>query len=435
MKILGTISAMWLFALAMCAQEITPRASLSPAEQRVEHARRWVDRNPSQYQAYNELALALARRARETADPNYYRQAEHALGKSFELAPNNFEGRKLRAWVLLGKHEFAQALEVAQALNREMPDDILVYGFLADAHAELGNYMESEDAAQWMLNMRPGNVPGLTRGAYLRELYGDIEGAIEFMGSAYQRTPPQEREDRAWILTHIAHLELSRGRVDAPAQILQAAFDHYPKYHYALAQMAKVRGAQQEYAEAVELLQQLVQAAPNPENLYPLAEALERAGRREEAQAAFAEFEQKALREVEWADNANRELIFYYADHAGKPAEALRIAQKEFSRRQDVYTLDAYAWALYANGEYAEARQQIERALAVGIRDAKLLYHAGAITSKLKDRLAAQKYLKESLELNPVSEVAAAAQSTLNSLTSASATWIEQEEASGFNSL
>lgn len=381
MKILGIMSAMFLFALALGAQEITPLKS--PAEQKIEQARQRVEKNPSQYQAYNDLALALARRARETADPNYYQQAEEALKKSLELAPNNFEARKLRAWVLLGKHEFAPALEVAKALNREMPDDILVYGFLADAYVELGNYQEAEDAAQWMLNMRPGNVPGLTRGAYLRELFGDIEGAIEFMQSAYDRTPPQEREDRAWILTHVAHLELSRGRADAADQILQAAFEHYPKYHYALAQMAKVRGAQQRHAEAVELLQQLVEAAPNPENLYPLAEALERAGRRKEAQAAFAEFEQKALREVEWADNANRELIFYYTDYAKKPAEALRIARKEFARRQDVYTLDAYAWALYANGDYAEARRQIERALAVGFRDAKVLSHAGMIESKM----------------------------------------------------
>ncbi|MGH9786999.1 MAG: tetratricopeptide repeat protein, partial [Terriglobia bacterium] len=323
----------------------------------------------------------------------------------------------------------------AKELNREMPDDILVYGFLADAHAELGNYTESEDAAQWMLNMRPGNVPGLTRGAYLRELFGDIEGAIEFMGSAFQRTPPQEREDRAWILTHIAHLELSRGRVAAADQLLPAAFELFPDYHYALSQRAKVRTAQQRHAEAADLLRQLVQVAPNPENFYPLAEALDRAGRREEAQAAFEEFEQKALREVEWADNANRELIFYYADHARKPAEALWIAQKEFARRQDVYTLDAYAWALYVNGEYVEARQQIERALAVGIRDAKLFYHAGAITAKLNDRLAAEKYLRESLQLNPVSEAAAAAQNALHTLTSAAAAWREQEEVSGFDSL
>ena len=30
-----------------------------------------------------------------------------------------------------------------------------------------------------MLDMRPGNVPGLTRAAYLRELFGDHERAVE----------------------------------------------------------------------------------------------------------------------------------------------------------------------------------------------------------------------------------------------------------------
>ena len=357
-------------------------SALSPAQQKIARAEKAIQENPGRYELYNDLALALARRAREISDVNYYTKAEEALQKSFELAPENMEGRKARAWILLGKHEFAQAAELARELNRKMPDDILIYGFLADANTELGNYKEAEEAAQWMLDMRPGNVPGLTRGAYLRELFGDIEGAIEFMMSAYQRTPLQEQEDRAWILTHIAHLELLRGKPDAAEKMLQAAFELFPDYHYALAQMARVRTAQQRHAEAAELLRKLVQSAPYPENMYPLAEALARAGQAEEAARMFAEFEQRALREVDWADNANRELIFYYADHAHNPAEALRIAQKEFARRRDVYTLDAYAWALYVNGEYAEARRQIEAALEVGVRDPKLFYHAGAIASK-----------------------------------------------------
>ncbi len=61
---------------------------------------------------------------------------------------------------------------------------------------------------------------------------------------------------------------------------------------------------------------------------------------------AYAEFEQQARKEIGWADNANRELIFYYADHTSRPAEALRIARVEAARRHDVHTLDAYAWAL-----------------------------------------------------------------------------------------
>lgn len=95
-------------------------------------------------------------------------------------------------------------------------------------------------------------------------------------------------------------------------------------------------------------------------------------------------------------------------------------ARLEFGRRHEVYRRDAYAWALYANREYAEARQQIEKALAVGLRDAKLFYHAGAIASKLDDRAAAARYLKQSLDLNSISECSAAARKVLARLEPAS---------------
>lgn len=68
--------------------------------------------------------------------------------------------------------------------------------------------------------------------------------------------------------------------------------------------------------------------------------------------------------------------------------------------------VDACAWALYANGKFAEARKLIEAAMAPGIRDAKILYHAGAIAMKLNNRATAQRLFEQSLELNPVSDVA-----------------------------
>ena len=389
---------------------------LSPAEQKIAWAKKAIEKDPGRYQAHNDLALALARRARETSNPVYYQQAEEALAKSLRLAPANFEAEKIQVWVLLGQHKFAAAQEKATALNRRAPDDVLVYGMLADAQIELGNYSEAETALQWMLDLRPGNVPALTRAAYLRELFGDIEGALELMNQAYERTPNNEVEDRAWVLTQLAHLELSRGKVEAAERILVRALKLFPDYHYALANLAKVRTAQRKFPEAADLLQKRFRAAPHPENLFDLAVALEQAGRRDDAKAAFAEFEVKARAEMESPDNSNRELVFYYADHAGQPAEALRIARLEIARRKDVHTLDAYGWALYTNGQYAEAKKQMETALAVGIHDAKLLYHAGAIAAKLGDTAAAQRYLRQSLDLNPISEVAKATGESLAAL-------------------
>src|SRR5215471_14183328 len=380
----------------------TTEKTLSPAERTVAQAQKLIVKNPKDFEAYDALALALSRRARETSNVTFYAKADEALQKSFAISPGNFDGERTHVWLLLGKHEFAAALEAAKKLNKKVPDDVMVYGFLTDANVELGNYKEAEAAAQWMLDLRAGSIAGLTRAAYLRELFGDVDGALDLMEMAYQSTPPNESEDRAWIITQMAHLKLATGKTSQAENLLQQALAMFPGYHYALGNLAKVRIQQKRYADAVELLKQRYEGAPHAENLYELAEALQLAGRDEEAGKAFGEFEQKSILESYRADNSNHELIFYYGDHAHKPAKALEVAEREFARRHDVYTLDAYAWALYVNGRFEEGRKQIEAALAAGIRDAKLFRHAGEIALKSGDRAKAQQYLSQSAELNTI---------------------------------
>ena len=365
----------------------------------MERAQKILAAKPKDYEAYNALALALSRRARETSDVSYYTQAEQALQKSFAISPGNLDGARIHVWLLLGRHEFAAALEEAKVLNKKTPDDVMVYGFLTDANVELGKYKDAETSAQWMLNLRGANVPSLTRAAYLRELFGDDEGAVELMEMALQSVSPEEVEDRAWITTQIAHVRLASGKLPQAEALLQQALAEFPNYHYALGNLAKVRIQQGRYDEAVQLYRQRYTAAPHAENLYDLADALQLAGRSDEAAKAFAEFEQKSLAESGRADNSNHELVFFYADHAKQPEKALEVARREYARRQDVFTLDCYAWALYVNGDYSQAREQIQRALAVGIQDAKLLRHAGEISLKLGDTVAAQRYLRQAADL------------------------------------
>ena len=400
-----SITTLMLIALAAAsAWAQSPSSSsgknLSPAERSIAQAEKLITKTSKDFEAYNALALALSRRARETSDVKFYAQAEEALQRSFEISPGNFDGERTHVWLLLGKHEFAAALEAAKKLNKKIPDDVMLYGFLTDANVELGNYKDAEAAAQWMLDLRAGSIPGLTRAAYLRELFGDVDGALDLMEMAYQSTPPNESEDRAWMFTQMAHLKLATGKTSQAENLLQQALAMFPGYHYALGNLAKVRIQQKRYADAVELLKQRYKDAPHAENLYELAEALQLAGRTQEAEKAFAEFEKKSILESYRADNSNRELIFYYADHASNPAKALEVAEREFARRHDVYTLDAYGWALHLNGRSEEARKQVETALAVGVRDSRLFRHAGEIALKCGDRPMAQHYLQESAELN-----------------------------------
>lgn len=359
-------------------------ADSTPAEQAIAQARQSITQNPKQAEHYSALGLALVRRARETADASFYDEADQAVAQSLALTPNNFPALKTRAWVLLGRNEFEQARDFAKELNQRMPDDVSVYGLLADVYLKLGDYPAAEKACNWMLRLRPGNTPALTRAGQLREVFGDLEGAIDLLGRAFESTPVAETEERVWLLTRIGLLTLQKGDLGSAEKILREALTVLPRYHHTLAALAQTKLAQKDYPAAVELFRARHAASPRAANLYDYAGALAQAGRRAEAKQAFAEFVPQALAESQRPDNSNHELVFYYANHARQPKDALRIAAAEFARRRDVHTVDAYAWALHVNGRDKEAGQQYDAVRALGTRDVKILERAaqvGALTA------------------------------------------------------
>jgi tetratricopeptide (TPR) repeat protein len=353
----------------------------TPAEEKITAAKLAIEKNPKSSTAYNTLALALSMRARETGDPLYYKLAEEQIVKALEVEPGNLESQRTEIWLSLGRHDFAKALDLATSLNKKVPDDLMTYAFLVDANVELGNYDDAEKASDFLLNLRPGTIPGLTRAAYLRELFGDIEGALDFMSKAFQRTSPNETEDLAWILAHVSHLQLLLNNIPAAEQAAQEALRLFPDYHYALSSLAKVRTQQGQLEEAAKLYARRYEKSPHPENLYDWAKALNDAGHVEQAQALFAKFEPASRAEMIGTDNSSKELIFYYTDIAKEPTKALEVARHEASWRHDVFTLDALAWALYSNGQYSEANREIQRAIDVGVREPQLLQHAAKIRS------------------------------------------------------
>ena len=391
---------------------------MSPAEREMEAAERLHQAHPDRPEPLVARAMALTRRARETGDSAYYDQAEVELDEAASLAPEDYGARRVRAWVLMGKHQFARARKVARELNARAPDDLLVWAVLVDSNVELGDYAAAEEAAQIMLDLRPAAVGSLTRGAYIRELIGDPSGAAELMADALRRTPADQVEDRAWTLVQLSHLALAQGQLDAAVAAVAEALELFPDYHYALAQTADVRLAQGRAGEAADLRRRHVGVVSDPDAHYFLADALAAAGRDEEAAQAFADFE-RAAGEVHEHDgdvhtHGTRQLILHYAGRGDRPAEALRLAQEEAAGRQDVYTLDAYAVALLANDRPDAAREQIEKALSVGIKDAAILFHAAQVAAAQGDADAAERYARQSLDANPHSRVAPDARAILD---------------------
>jgi tetratricopeptide (TPR) repeat protein len=381
-------------------------ASPSPATLRVEAAQKVLEKQPNRYQAENDLAIALIRRTRETGDKSYDQQAQAAIERSLKIQPENFEAGQAHVALLLAEHRYHSALDEARTLNHRMPDAVLVWGDLAEAQAALGDYKEAEAAAQWMMNLRPGNLPAYLCGAALRQDWGDMDGALDFLSKALQQTPPFETEETAWILTQMAQVHRQMGRPAAAETLLKQALQTFPGYYLSQEELAQVWLSQHRFTEAADLLGERNRNFPSPFSHLLAARALDGSGKQDDAAKTYAEFEQEARAQITQPENSNRELIGYYIETAHQPQEALRIARLELENQRDVATLDAYAWALFANGNTAEARQQIQKVLADGTADAVIFYHAGAIEAAAGNRAGATHNFQQSLDLNPTSEVA-----------------------------
>ena len=69
MKILaGAVLAFGLVTGTVAQSPTMPQAEVSSAQQKIAQAQAQIDKDPRRHQAYNQLAMALARRARETSE-------------------------------------------------------------------------------------------------------------------------------------------------------------------------------------------------------------------------------------------------------------------------------------------------------------------------------------------------------------------------------
>ena len=282
--------------------------------------------------------------------------------------------RKENVRAFLDRGDFAKAAEQAKVMNRETPDDISTYQLLAAADLGLGDYDKAEHSIQWMLDLRIGkaDAAGWLLVAQLREVTGDLDGAIEAVNLAYSRVVPGQRPDTQSLLVYSAKLQMLLGKLDYAEKILQGMNASLPGGEAALAALAQLRILQHREADANEILRRLAYPGSHPRYFYQQAMV---SAKPEDYQV----FEAAALQRKDDFDNANIELILYYAGQGKRPDRALNMARSEVTKRHDVLTLDALAMALFESGETTEARTTMERILAVGTRNPEVLRHAARL--------------------------------------------------------
>jgi tetratricopeptide (TPR) repeat protein len=362
-------------------------------EQSISIAREEIAKEPNRPEGYNDLALALARKVRETGDSSFAAQAEAAIARSLKLVPANFEARRARVAVRLAQQRYDDVLEEAEALRKERPDDNPIYSYISEAQIALGKYGESEKAVQRMIDLRSVNGPGFEAGAHLRELIGFPDAALDWWRSGLNLVSDRDTEERAYISSQMARIYRETGRYDAAVESAKQALSLEPNYPAALFELARVRIEQKQTAEAISLLQTRLRQGKDLASLYWLSVAQEQSG-----SSPAAAFEKEARAASGSPGNADALLVRFLADH-GNTSEAIAIAKGALERHHDVYTRQSYAVALAKAGQSSEALIEIRKALEPGILDVSLYFDAGVIARQDKNSEAASAYFKKAFEL------------------------------------
>jgi tetratricopeptide (TPR) repeat protein len=389
-------------------------AAARSTDARIAELQRAVRAAPQHAAASAALGIAYLQKVRESGDAAYYARAEAVLGDALRRSPAELDALVGMGELALARHDFRAALRWGERARAAHPGPLAPYPILVDANVELGRYAAAERELQQLVDRKPA-LAAYARVAYLRELHGDLGGAVAAMRRAVSAGGGAP-ENLAYVQTLLGNLEFERGRLGAARAAYGTALAGVRGYAPATAGLAQVDAARGRLGRAIARLRGVVARIPLPQYVIALGEtelaaAQARAGRRELAAARVAAHrvragrrdlalvgaEQRLLRAN--GVDTDVELALFEANHRS-PARAVVLARRGWQRAPSVRSADALGWALTRAGRPAEGYAWGRRALRLGSRDATFLYHAGISARAAGRRSEARALLRRAIASN-----------------------------------
>jgi tetratricopeptide (TPR) repeat protein len=355
--------------------------------------------HPNNGDAKTYLAFAYLQKVREVGDPSYYPKIAELLKQAFDANDQDFNAATGLGTLALARHDFSGALtwgERAKAINAYSAP---AYGVIGDALVELGRYDEAIDVVQQMVNLRP-DLASFSRVSYLRELTGDIPGAVDAMQKASEAGAARP-ENVAWTQAQLGNLAFNQGDLDTAQQMYEASLYTLDDYVYGTAGLAKVAAARGDFATAETDFAAAIKIMPLPEFVIALGETYQAAGEQDLAAQQYALVQAMIQLYAQNGVNSDVELALFLADHGTDMNDALAKARAGFDKRPSIKGADVLGWTLYRAGQYQEAQQYSQQALRLGTKDSSMLFHAGMIAAARGDKAGAISFLQRALAINP----------------------------------
>lgn len=357
-----------------------------------------VKNDPLDCIALNRLSSAYINQMRETGDLASLDRARQSARSSLDAVPGpqNPGGLAALAVVELELHHFREALALARQAHSIDPQNTGALATVGDAELELGDYAEAEKTYAKLSAGDPA-PPVRARLARLAELKGDPQKAIVLL-----RQDLGTGADSVWYRVRLGELHFRMGNLDKADELYESARLLRPEFYLVLEHVAELRAAQGRFDEALAAYQKVVALVPRAEFFQALGDLYVFMKRSDDAKPWHDRALSVYLKSVgEGNAHYYHHLAGFYCDVRENPTEALRWARQDKAIRNSIYACDTLAWALYRNGEFAAAAGEMTTALALGTKDAQLLFRAGMIYSRAGQIERGGELLKQALAANP----------------------------------
>lgn len=334
--------------------------------------------DPNAKEPWLNLAEIFIQEARVTGEhPHYYPAAlvclEKLLAKQFDPkdvkdTDLKFRALSAKAGVELSQHEFAKALVTGEKALKLNPYNSGIYGVLTDANVELGNYTKAVEMADKMVGIKP-DLRSYSRVSYLREIHGDVPGAIEALTMAAKAGYPGA-DNTSWAMVTLGHLYLNYGKTTEAEQVFQATLEARPEYPFALAGLADVEIGRKNYAAAEKLLNQATAIIPEVGFYEQLAVVYKATNRMDEHQKTINEVIEMMNDDATHGHNMDLEFANVYHEFFNDNNKALEYALKEYNARPENIDVNGVLATIYAaKGDVEKAKTHRQKALRTGTKN------------------------------------------------------------------
>ena len=394
----------YFFVLRQPSQQTAPLisagSSINNPLASIEYFEDQVRNDPDNVGYQLALAQAYLQHAIESREEaTYIPLAERLLGSILFKHPDHYEALALQASLYNTLHQFEKARDTAYGLLERDNNRPFVYGVLVDALVELGEYEEAVQVCDDLLSIKPG-LTSYARAAYLRELHGDTEGAMEAMELAAEAGTPGSNE-RAWTLYQLGQLYMANNDIIKASAIFEGILEERPGYAFAIGGIGHAHLVNGDYEEAIRNFETAFNYVPADEFLEGLMEAYTAKSDHNRIQETRQMIEQSLLDADNMGENVRMEYADFLADTDRDLSDALEWAKLEYERRPaHLHALETYAWTLHQTGHSEEARDYIEQAMRLKTGDAMVYFRAARIYEAINQPEIARVYLQKSLDAN-----------------------------------